>query len=94
MSQRDEFKAFWNKYKEIGKLKDVDFIEYVKQKEILFIKEDIQKMKGEKTDYSRLIKYYKRKLVDYGAMKEIQGYTTKGQYTRIKNINNQVEVGA
>ena len=24
------------------------------------------------TDYSRLIKYYKRKLVDYGVMKEIR----------------------
>ena len=43
-----------------------------KQKEILFMKEDIKNVKGEKTDYSRLIKYYKRKLVDYGVMKEIR----------------------
>ena len=54
----------------------------------------MKKIENEKYDYTKLIKYYKRKLVDYGAMKEIQGYTTKGQYTRIKNINNQVEVGA
>ena len=94
MSQRDEFKAFWNKYKEIGKLKDVDFIEYVKQKEVLFIKDDMRKIEKEKCDYSKLIKYYKRKLVDYGVMREIQGCTTKGQYKKMKNINNQVEVGA
>ena len=94
MKQRDEFKSFWRKYQEISKLKDVDFIEYVKEKEILFIKDDMKKIENEKYDYTKLIKYYKRKLVDYGAMKEIQGYTTKGQYTRIKNINNQVEVGA
>lgn len=94
MNQRDEFKAFWNKYKEIGKLKDVDFIEYVKQKEVLFIKDDMKKIEKEKCDYSKLIKYYKRKLVDYGVMREIQGCTTKGQYKKIKNVNNQVEVGA
>lgn len=83
--EREQFKRFHGKYKDIEKLKDIDFIEYVKQKEILFIKEDIQKMKGEKTDYSRLIKYYKRKLVDYGVMKEIRDYTTKdGKYLKSK----------
>ena len=85
LSKRDEYKKFWDKYQKIAKLKETDFIEYVKQKEILFIKEDIQKMKGEKTDYSRLIKYYKRKLVDYGVMKEIRDYTTKdGKYLKSK----------
>lgn len=82
---REEFKRFHEKYKDIEKLKDIDFIEYVKQKEILFIKEDIQKVKGEKTDYSRIVKYYKRKLVDYGVMKEIRSYKTKdGKYIRSK----------
>ena len=83
--EREEYKKFWNKYKEISKLKETDFIEYVKQKEILFIKEDIQKVKGEKTDYSRIVKYYKRKLVDYGVMKEIRSYKTKdGKYIKSK----------
>ncbi len=74
---REQFKRFHEKYKDIEKIKDIDFVEYVKQKEILFIKEDIQKTKGEKTDYTRLIKYYKRKLVDYGVMKEIREYRTE-----------------
>lgn len=69
---REEFKSFFDKYKIIEKLKETDFIEYVKQKEILFIREDIRKIEEEKTDYSRLIKYYKRRLVDYGVMKEIK----------------------
>lgn len=82
---REQFKRFHDKYKDIEKLKDIDFIEYIKQKEILFIKEDIQRIKGEKTDYSRLIKYYKRKLVDYGVMKEIRDYKTeKGKYIKNK----------
>ena len=73
---REEFKSFYDKYKIIEKLKESDFIEYVKQKEILFIREDIVKSEKEKTDYTRLIKYYKRKLVDYGVMREIKQVKT------------------
>ncbi len=78
--QREVFKQFWEKYKEICKLKETDFIEYVKRKEILFIKDEMKKIKKEKYDYSKLVKYYKRKLVDYGAMREIQGFISHGQY--------------
>ena len=70
--EREEFKKFYDQYKQIEKLKEVDFIKYVKEKEILFIKTDLKKIRNDKTDYSRLIKYYKRKLVDYGVMKEIR----------------------
>ena len=78
--QREVFKQFWEKYKEICKLKETDFIEYVKRKEILFIKDEMKKIEKEKYDYSKLVKYYKRKLVDYGAMREIQGFISSGQY--------------
>ena len=70
--EREEFKKFYDKYQQVEKLKDRDFIKYVKEKEILFIKNDLSKIRNEKTDYSRLIKYYKRRLVDYGVMKEIK----------------------
>ncbi len=80
---RENFKKFYDKYKEIEKLKETDFIEYVKQKEILFIKDDMKKLTKEKTDYSRIIKYYKRKLVDYGVMKEIKlGKLEKTKFTK------------
>lgn len=83
--EREEYKLFWNKYKEISKLKETDFIEYVKQKEILFIKNDIKSIKGEKTDYSKLLKYYKRKLIDYGALRELKNsFRSKGNYIKIK----------
>ena len=83
--EREEFKAFWNQYKEVCKLKESNFIEYVRQKEILFIKNDMKKIRegNTKTDYSRLITYYKRKLIDYGAMKELKNaYTSEGKYTK------------
>lgn len=88
--EREKFKTFYEKYKEVGKLKEVDFIEYVKEKEILFIKEDINRLKNEKTDYSKLIKYYKRKLVDYGAMKEITSFTTKNQKYKRDKISKRI----
>ena len=84
---REEFKVFWNKYKEISKLKETDFIEYIKQKEILFIKNDMKKLNLGKTDYSKLEKYYKRKLIDYGVMRELKNsFISSGMYTgKVKN---------
>ena len=84
--EREQFKNFHEKYKEIEKLKEIDFIEYVKEKEILFMKEDIKRVQNEKTDYSKLVKYYKRKLVDYGVMKEIRTFTTQNQ----KYVKNKI----
>ena len=83
--EREEFKSLWNKYKEISKLKETNFIEYIRQKEILFIKNDINKISNSKvkTDYSKLIKYYKRKLIDYGAMRELKNSArSDGKYTK------------
>ncbi len=87
--EREEFKEFYEKYKTIEKLKETDFIEYVKQKEILFIKNDMKKIEKEKTDYTQLIKYFKRKLVDYGVMKEIKDYKTiNHKYIKKKELAN------
>lgn len=81
--QREEYKKFWSKYKEISKLKEKDFIEYIKQKEILFIKDDLKKLRQGKIDYSKLEKYYKRKLVDYGAIRELRNtYKSEGKYKK------------
>ena len=85
--ERDEYKQFWNKYQELTKLKETDFMEYIKQKEILFIKDDIKKLSRGKTDYSKILKYYKRKLVDYGVMRQIKNSCiSKGKYIKIKEV--------
>ena len=90
--EREKFKDFWNSYKEISKIKEEDFIEYIKQKEILFIKDDIKKIRKEKFDYSKLMKYYKRKLVDYGAIRELRTFKTIAG--KFKKIAKKEEVGA
>ena len=85
--EKDEYKKFWKQYQEIKKLKETDFIEYVKQKEILFIRNDIKKLNNGKTDFSKLMKYYKRKLVDYGVMRQIQNSCiSQGKYTKMKKV--------
>ena len=94
LSKRDEYKKFWDKYQKIANLKETDFIEYVKQKEILFIKDDLKKIHDEnnKVDYSKLEVYYKRKLLDYGQIKEIKnGYKSYGKYLgKIRNTVNKL----
>ena len=93
LTERENFKKFWDKYKEISKLKEIDFLEYVKQKEILFIKNDIRKIENDKTDYSKIIKYYKRKLIDYGAMRELKNSCQSfGTYHGTKQ--KRVKIGA
>lgn len=44
----------------------------MRQKEVLFIKDDMKKIQNTKFDYSKIIVYYKRKLVDYGAIRELK----------------------
>ena len=94
LSERDEYKKFWDKYQRISKLKESDFIEYVKQKEILFIKDDLKKIHDEnnKVDYSKLETYYKRKLLDYGQIRELHNECKScGKYFgNIRNIVNKL----
>ena len=48
----------------------------------------MKKLHETKTDYTKILKYYKRKLVDYGAMREIKNsYRSEGEYT--KKIENK-----
>ena len=89
--QREEYKKFWDKYKEISKLKETNFEEYIKEKEILFIKNDIKNLKNQKIDYSKIVKYYKRKLVDYGAIRTIKNsFSSFGKYTKVGGIGINV----
>ena len=72
LKERENFKKFFESFKTIEEQKEIDFNEYIKQKEILFIRNDLKKLEGQKQDYTTLKRYYKRKLVDYGVMREIK----------------------
>jgi hypothetical protein len=78
-AEREEYKEFWNKYKEIEKIKDKK--EQQKQKEILFIKNDLKKVYHNENKYYKIIKFYKTKLVSLGAMRELKNScVTEGKY--------------
>ena len=91
MKERDNYRKYWDKYKEISKLKDVDFVEYMRQKEVLFIKNDMKKLVNSKVDYSKIMTYYRRKLIDYGAIRELKNeYKSAGKYTGTINKEDRV----
>ena len=92
-SDREEYKLFWNEYKKLQKSKEEDIEKYEKQKEILFIKADLKKLQA-KRDYSKIVDFYKAKLVELGAMREIKNKckTSEKIYSRIKRQEKK-EIG-
>lgn len=84
LKERENFKKFFENFKKIEEQKEIDFNEYMKQKEILFIRNDLKKLDGQKQDYTTLKRYYKRKLVDYGVMREMKNQAV-GSYGNNEN---------
>ena len=76
---KEEYKKFWNEYKSI---------ESQQEKEILFIKNDLKKLRQAKKEYKEIIKFYHKKLLEYGVMKNLKNSykTLTGRF--IKNGNS------
>ena len=92
-SQREEYKKFCDKYKEIEKIKEKDNDEYIKQKEILFIKSDLEKVSTNENKYFKIINFYKNKLVELGVMRELRNsFTSEGKYTKSANAHSRRKV--
>lgn len=86
-AKRDEYKAFWKKYQEIEKIKDKDFVEYQKQKEILFVRSDLKEVYKNENKYYKIIKFYKNKLVSFGVMRELKNAClSEGKYIGRKEL--------
>lgn len=67
--EKNEYKEFYEKYK-IAKATNDE-----KQIEILFIKEDLKKIRTSKKNYSKVIKFYIDKLTEYGAIRKMPNKT-------------------
>ena len=85
-------KIYWEKtaqreeYKKYEELKDKDYDEYVKEKEILFIKSDLEKVSTNENKYYKIIAFYRHKLVELGVMRNLRNsYISEGKYTKVKN---------
>ena len=87
-SDRENYKKFYEKYKIINSLKEKNYLEYSKQKEILFLKAELNEAYKNINRYYRIIKFYKRKLVAFGVIREVKNSCiSEGNYTRNKDAN-------
>ena len=82
--ERAEYKMFWDKYNKIKEIEDS--AEVLKQKQILFLKNDLKKLTKSKNDYSKIVKEIKKKLVELGAIRQIKNSYKKaiGNYKKIR----------
>ena len=85
---RNEYKEFWNKYKEIADLEKSNKEEYNKKKEILFITNDLKQVSKNENKYCKIIKFYKGKLVELGVMKQLPNkcVTKEGEFIKKKVV--------
>lgn len=82
---RDEYKEFWKEFKKLEAIKEESEEKYQKQREILFIRNDLKKLNRSKKDYSKIIKFYKAKLVELGVMREFKNSYKKMEANYSKN---------
>ena len=80
--EREEYKAFWESYKKADKIKNKK--EKSESIEILFLRRDLAKLLKEENRYKLVIKQYRTKLIELGAMREIKNFaqTLNGKYTK------------
>ena len=80
--EREEYKQFYEEYKDILNKEK----QKATEKEILLIKRDLKFINKEPERYAKVIKLYKTKLVEYGAMKQLKNIaiTQDGKYKKIK----------
>lgn len=60
-SDREEYKKFLAEYKKVNELKEKSYMEYSKNKEILFLKRELKEVYKIINSNFRIIKFYKRK---------------------------------
>ena len=82
---REEYKKFYAKYKVINDLKEKNYMEYSKNKEILFLKNELKEVYKNINRYCRIVEFYKKKLVALGAMRELKNNcVSMGEYKKEK----------
>ena len=81
--EREEYKKFWKKYNEIVKISDEK--DKTKEKQILFLRNDLRKLGMSKKNHDQIIRIIKDKLVELGAMRKIRNSykTILGNYKKI-----------
>ncbi len=74
-TERDQYKKFYEKYE---KVKDNQ-----KQKEVLFLKEDIKRLNVDREKYGKIIELHKKELLKRGALRTIKTIRTDKTYSKL-----------
>lgn len=91
-SDKEEYKMFWAQYKDLSKIKEKNYMEYSKQKEILFLRNELKQAYKNQNRYWRIIGFYKNKLVKFGVMRRIHcNIVSYGNYTKKKGLNRSIK---
>lgn len=80
---REEYKEFYKQYMEIQKNKDKNYIDYTREKQVLFLRNDLKKLRKNFNKYYKVIQFYCSKLVELDAMKNLKNsFISEGTYTK------------
>ena len=86
--EKDDFKKFFDEFKKLDTSKNKE-----KDKEILFIQHDLNKISEQAERYEQVIKAYEEKLTELGVIKKAKNKkTTKEEKTESKKIKENKEV--
>ena len=73
--EREDYKKFWEEFKKIDRSTEEGQV----QKQILFLRKEIEKLQG--TDENKkIVRFYKDKLVEYGALKRLKNKCKTGEH--------------
>ena len=82
---REEYKKFWAKFQETSKKKDTNYMDYLQEKQVLFLRNDLKKLRADENRYYKTIQFYLNKLVELGAMRTLKnGFSSKGSYKKLE----------
>ena len=85
-STREEYNKFWKEYQRISKLENIDYDEYVRQRDSLFIYYDLKILNRVKSNkYEEIKNFYRIKLRELHGLRKVKNkyILLKGKYTKI-----------
>ncbi len=87
---REDYKEFYKQYKEIQKNKEKNYMDYSKDKQVLFLRNDLKKLRKDENRYYKIIRFYCTKLVELDAMKPLKNtFASTGRYTKKRGSRTQ-----
>ncbi len=88
---REEYKKFWKQFQEVNKKKDVNYIDYLQEKQVLFLQNDLKKLRKDKNRYYKIIQFYQNKLVELGTMQNMKNsFVSEGNYKKVFRNSKKV----